>query len=52
MKILVIMGISLLRFYKYIGDISIDILIKNIGNIKINKNYENIKKKSKKLFKK
>ena len=52
MKILVIMSISLLRFYKYIGDISIDILIKNIGNIKINKNYENIKKKSKKLSKK
>ena len=55
MKILVITDISVLQFYgyiEYIGDISANILIQNIGNIKINKNSENIKKKSKKLYKK
>ena len=46
MKILVITNISLFQFYRYIGEISTDILIK-IDNIKIHKNYENIKKKSK-----
>ena len=41
MKISVIMDISVLRFYGYIGnirDISADILKKNIGRLKIVKN--------------
>ena len=47
MKISVITDISVLRFYEYIGyieNISIDILTQNIGDVKINKNSENIKK--------
>ena len=38
MKILVITNISVLRFYGYIGDISADILEKNIDRLKIVKN--------------
>ena len=38
MKISVITDISVLRFYGYIGDISADILEKNIGKLKIIKN--------------
>ena len=38
MKISVITDISVLRFYRYIGDISADILEKNIGKLKIIKN--------------
>ena len=38
MKISVITDISVLRFYGYIGDISVDILEKNIGKLKIVKN--------------
>ena len=48
MKISVITDISVLWFYEYIGyieNISIDILTQNIGDVKINKNSENIKKK-------
>ena len=37
-KISVITDISILRFYGYIGDISADILEKNIGRLKIVKN--------------
>ena len=47
--------ISVLRFYGYtwyIEDISMDILIQTIIDIKINENIENFKKKSKKLYKK
>ena len=35
MKILVIMDISVFQFYGYIGDISVDILEKNIDKPKI-----------------
>ena len=49
MKISVIIDISVIWFHKYIGDISTDVLIQNIGKVKIN---ENIKKNSKKLYKK
>ena len=45
MKISVITDISVLWFYEYIGyieNISIDILTQNIGDVKINKNSENI----------
>ena len=52
MKISVIMNILVIWFHKYIGDISTDVLIQNIGKVKINENYENIKKNSKKLYKK
>ena len=38
MKISVITDISVLRFYGYIGDISVDILEKNIDKPKINQN--------------
>ena len=38
MKISVIIDISVLRFYGYIGDILADILEKNIGTFKIVKN--------------
>ena len=38
MKISVITDISVLQFYGYIGDISADILEKNIGKLKIVKN--------------
>ena len=38
MKISVITDISILRFYGYIGDISMDILEKNIDRLKIVKN--------------
>ena len=38
MKISIIMDISVLRFYGYIGDISADILEKNIDKHKIVKN--------------
>ena len=37
---------------RYIGDILINILTQNIDDIKINENSENIKKNSKKLYKK
>ena len=40
------MNISVLRFYRYIGDISTDILEKNIGRSKIDQNLENIYKKN------
>ena len=49
MKISIIMDISVIWFYRYIRDISTDVLIQNIGKVKIN---ENIKKNSKKLYKK
>ena len=42
------MDIQVLRFYGYIG--SMDIF--DIWDVKINKIFENIKKKSKKLYKK
>ena len=35
MKILVIMDISVLQFYRYFENISIDILTQNIGELKI-----------------
>ena len=38
MKISVMTDISVFRFYGYIGDISVDILEKNIGKLKIVKN--------------
>ena len=38
MKISVIMDISVFRFYGYIGDISVNILKKNIDKLKIVKN--------------
>ena len=41
MKILIIMNISILWFYgymEYIKDITVDILIQNISDVKINKN--------------
>ena len=38
MKISVITDISVLQFYGYIGDISTDILEKNIDRLKIIKN--------------
>ena len=38
MKISVITNISVFRFYGYIGDISMDILEKNISKFKIVKN--------------
>ena len=44
MKISVITDISVLRFYGYIGDISTDILEKNIGKVKIVKNSWKCKK--------
>ena len=50
MKISVIIDISVIWFHKYIGDISTDVLIQNIGKVKINENYENIKKNSKKNY--
>ena len=49
MKILIITYISVFQFYGYIGyikDISIDILKKNLGNLKLIKTYENIEKNS------
>ena len=55
MKISIITDILVLWFYRYInyiGDISTDILIQNIDDIKINENSKNIKKNSKTLYKK
>ena len=46
MNISIIMDILVFRLYGYIGyieDILTDILIQNIGDVKINKNSENIK---------
>ena len=53
MKISIIKNISVLRFYKYIvniEDISMDFFIQNIGDVIINENYENIKKKTLKNY--
>ena len=44
MKISVIIDISVLQFYGYIGDISANILEKNIGRLKIIKNSWKCKK--------
>ena len=46
MKILVITDILVLQFYGYIGDISADILEKNIDKPKLIKIYKNIRKTS------
>ena len=46
MKISVITDILVLRFYGYIGNVSIDILEKISVSLKLLKNHENIKKTS------
>ena len=44
MKILVIMNISVLRFYRYIGDILTDIFFKKLISLKFIKTHVNIRK--------
>ena len=47
------MKISVIMIYRYFDftDISTDILIQNINDVKINENFESIKKNSKKIIK-
>ena len=45
------MDISILQFYRYIGNISTDILTQNIDGLKIDQNLQKRKKKEKKFLK-
>ena len=46
MKLSIIMDISVLQFYEYIREISVDILTQNIDGQKINQTHGNVRKNS------